>query len=31
MVARKDVCLRRLAKGIRGREVQFNAFSATPR
>ena len=26
MVAGKDVCLRRLAKGIRGREVRFNRF-----
>src|SRR6202795_869213 len=26
MVAGKDVCLRRLAKGIRAREVQFNRF-----
>lgn len=26
MVAGKDVCLRRLAKGVRGREVRFNRF-----
>jgi hypothetical protein len=26
MVAGKDVCLRRLAKGVRSREVQFNRF-----
>jgi hypothetical protein len=26
MVASKDVCLRRLAKGVRGREVRFNRF-----
>lgn len=26
MVAGKDVCLRRLAKGVRAREVQFNRF-----
>jgi hypothetical protein len=26
MVAGKDVCLRRLAGGVRGREVQFNRF-----
>ena len=26
MVAGKDICLRRLAKGVRAREVQFNRF-----
>jgi hypothetical protein len=26
MVAGKDVCLRRLARGVRGREVRFNRF-----
>ena len=26
MVAGKDVCLRRLAKGVRGQEVRFNRF-----
>jgi len=31
MVAGKNVCLRRLAKGIRGREVRFNRFLANPK
>ena len=26
MIAGKDVCLRRLAKGVRAREVRFNRF-----
>jgi Transposase DDE domain len=31
MVAGKDVCLRRLAKGVRGREVRFNRFLGNPK
>jgi hypothetical protein len=31
MVAGKDVCLRRLAKGVRAREVQFNRFLGNAR
>lgn len=31
MVAGKDVCLRRLAKGVRGQEVRFNRFLGNPK
>jgi hypothetical protein len=31
MVAGKNVCLRRLAKGVRGREVRFNRFLGNPK
>jgi DDE family transposase len=31
MVAGKDVCLRRLARGVRAREVRFNRFLGNPK
>jgi hypothetical protein len=31
MVAGKDVCLRRLAKGVRGQEVRFSRFLGNPK